>query len=285
MKRQVFKFNDIKGMLHEDEMKGIIGGCGTSGGSGWEWAADPNGNIYFRSQGSDTWIAHKSLNEVTITAPAPKSNYNPNPFNPLYTNVPALTGGGGGTYTGSAGGYLAPSGLTHNGIFSSSQRYKPSELNVSEHLASFMSTGEGGFRDKMYDTKANDTEDWTIGYGHKVTPGEFKAGIFANRSMSKQEALGIFQSDMKIAVAAVQKHVTATLTQNQFDALVSFTYQKGQGNFQDSSVRALINTGKFDEAIVAMRHASDISGDGRVTRRREEADLFEFGDYDFSYAK
>lgn len=284
MKRQALKFNDIKGMLHEDEMKGIVGGCGTSGGSGWEWGADPNGNIYFRSQGSDTWTAHKSLNQVNITAPAPKNNYNPNPFNPLYTNVPSLTGGGGNS-PGSAGGYLAPSGLTHKGIFSSSQRYKPSELNVSEHLASFMSTGEGGFRDKMYDTKANDTEDWTIGYGHKITPGELKAGIFANRTMSKQEALGIFQADMRTAVGAVQRNVTATLTQNQFDALVSFAYQQGQGNFYDSSVRTLINSGKFDEAMEAMRHTSDVSADGRVARRREEADLFQYGDYDFNYAK
>jgi len=29
MKRQVFKFNDIKGMLNDDEMKGVVGGCGT----------------------------------------------------------------------------------------------------------------------------------------------------------------------------------------------------------------------------------------------------------------
>lgn len=63
----------------------------------------------------------------------------------------------------------------------------------------------------------------TIGYGHLVRPGE------KFTSLTETEALALLALDVADAEWAVERHVTDLLTQNEFDALVSFVFNVGPG--------------------------------------------------------
>src|SRR5690606_9302079 len=83
--------------------------------------------------------------------------------------------------------------------------------------------GSEGFSAYVYKDQAGKD---TIGYGHLIKPGEkFK------EPMSEEEARALYNKDIKKFIDAVNEFDTKyslNLTQNQFDALVSFTYNLGE---------------------------------------------------------
>lgn len=92
-----------------------------------------------------------------------------------------------------------------------------------------------------------------------------------------------FSKRLSVAEKAVQRHVTADLTQDQFDALVSFTYNVGAG--AASNVYDMLNDGDFDGAaasILSRVHGHQKRKGKRVTvfyrglvpRREQEAAPF-----------
>ena len=66
----------------------------------------------------------------------------------------------------------------------------------------------------------------TIGYGHVVLDGERER--FAG-SISEDEAEDLLRRDAGIAERAVLRLIAVALTDDQFDALVSFTFNLGGG--------------------------------------------------------
>jgi len=83
---------------------------------------------------------------------------------------------------------------------------------------------------------------WTDGYGNTVdvVPGgppitQEKAEIDLVRNLERFEA-------------SIDRHVTVELTQNQYDALVSFAFNVGIGAFESSTLLKLINQKLFDQA-------------------------------------
>lgn len=78
----------------------------------------------------------------------------------------------------------------------------------------------------------------TIGYGHtgNVTPGE---------TITQAQADSYFSGDVKWAVDTVNASVKVELQQNQFDALVSFTYNVGEGAFKSSTLLKKLNSGDY----------------------------------------
>lgn len=96
-----------------------------------------------------------------------------------------------------------------------------------------------GIRTKAYkDTKGI----WTIGIGH--TGPEVVEGL----RISELQAYDWFHTDVKWAEDAVNKGVAVPLTQNQFDALVSFVFNVGAGAFGRSTLRKVLNMENYDEA-------------------------------------
>jgi len=80
----------------------------------------------------------------------------------------------------------------------------------------------------------------TIGYGHLIKPNEnFRNGI------TEQQATELLYKDLSVAERAVHKNIHVPLTQNQYDALVSLTYNIGEKNFADSTVVKYINIPTF----------------------------------------
>jgi lysozyme len=112
----------------------------------------------------------------------------------------------------------------------------------------------------------------TIGYGH--TGPEISIGLV----WTQLQAVQAFQDDVMWATAAVHKDVTVVLNQNQFDALVSFTYNVGVNAFGGSTLLHLVNEGDFPGAAAQFGkwiYAGHIISSGLINRRKKETALFE----------
>ncbi len=109
----------------------------------------------------------------------------------------------------------------------------------------------------------------TIGYGHVIAPHEqFDAPI------TRLDARALLMQDVAVAERAVLRYIHAPLTQGQFDALVSFTFNLGAGALQRSTLRRVINRGDYTSAPHQLRRW--VFAEGRKLRglvRRREAEV------------
>lgn len=128
-----------------------------------------------------------------------------------------------------------------------------------------------GFRPKA---ARLDDGRWTIGYGHTLTAREG-----AQITEADGEALLLY--DLIQAAHAVNEHVFAPLTQNQFDALASFVFNIGVREFRGSPTLRRLNEGRPLEAALTMElwrkadlHGERIVIDALVRRRAAEKALF-----------
>jgi lysozyme len=115
---------------------------------------------------------------------------------------------------------------------------------------------------------------WTIGYGHTLTARE-------GAEINEADAEALLLYDMIGASHAVNEFVFAPLTQNQFDALVSFVFNIGVRAFRGSPTLRRLNEGRPLEAAMAMElwRKADLEGeriviDALVRRRAAEKALF-----------
>ena len=113
----------------------------------------------------------------------------------------------------------------------------------------------------------------TIGYGHVVKDDEdFSAGI------DEAQAEDLLRQDAQIAERAVLRLISVPLTDGQFDALVSFTYNLGGGALQRSTLRLKINRkehGEVPEQFMRWVWAGGRKLKGLVRRRAAEAGLYQ----------
>lgn len=88
---------------------------------------------------------------------------------------------------------------------------------------------------------------WTIGYGSTLyTNGQhIKAG---DKLADEAQANTLFVNTLSKYVEAVNKGVKVALTQNQFDALVSFIYNVGTGVVNSSTLFKMLNAGNYTNA-------------------------------------
>lgn len=167
----------------------------------------------------------------------------------------------------------APGGMTPQGI---------------QHLEEFE-----GRRPQLYDDATGQTITHpdqakgfpTIGIGHLLTDAERESGTIniGGREVSWQQPLSdedintLLNQDMSKAAEVVDKYVTVDLNPAQRDALTSFAFNVGEGNFRSAGAIKALNEG--DTADFLRRHAQWNKSKGKVmaglTRRRaSEAELF-----------
>jgi lysozyme len=111
---------------------------------------------------------------------------------------------------------------------------------------------------------------WTIGYGHTKEVEE-------NNSCSLEEAEEILVADLEEFEEWVEKLVTVEMAQNEFDALVAWTFNLGPTNLRTSTLLERLNDRKFEDVPFEMKRWNRAGGvvvDGLVRRREAEALLF-----------
>jgi lysozyme len=146
------------------------------------------------------------------------------------------------------------------------------EMSLSDEGLNFIKRHEG-FRGEIYLDSAGRPH---IGYGHLIQPGEnFDKGI------TEQQATALLAQDVKAAVTVVNSSLRVKVSQTQFDALVSFTFNLGAKNFRGSSLLKNINTGQnvTKQDFVKYNRAGGQVVRGLTIRRTHEYNLYSRGDY------
>ena len=150
-----------------------------------------------------------------------------------------------------------------------------------------------GYRNKPYRCSA---AIWTVGWGHAMyadqlnLPNVRKEGYTGlirsdyqlkgedNRVWSKDELVDLFKVDINTFERGVLR-LSPNLAnhQSKFDAVVSFAYNAGLGNYQRSTIRMKVNRGDWEgasEAFMSWTKAGGKEVAGLVKRRKAEKALF-----------
>ena len=111
---------------------------------------------------------------------------------------------------------------------------------------------------------------WTIGYGHIKTAHEGKV-------ITQQQADEMLVEEMAEYEGYINRAVKVELNQNQFDAMVSWVYNLGNGNLGASTLLKVLNMGDYAGVPAQMLRWNKAGGkvlEGLTRRRQAEADLF-----------
>lgn len=96
-------------------------------------------------------------------------------------------------------------------------------------------------------------------------------------NVSEAEGHALLASDVRKAEEAIGRLIAVSLRQNQFDALVSFTFNLGAAVLQRSTLRRVINRGEHEAAPAELMRWVWAGGrklPGLVRRRAAEARMY-----------
>lgn len=120
----------------------------------------------------------------------------------------------------------------------------------------------------------------TQGFGHTKT-------VVEGQSWSQEHAEHMLELDLQEFEQAVRELITVDLNEDQFSALVAFTFNVGRGNLATSTLRKVLLAKEYDEAPDQIRrwNKATVNGekvvlDGLVRRRNAEALLFQSKPWD-----
>ncbi|ENW97322.1 lysozyme [Acinetobacter dispersus] len=131
------------------------------------------------------------------------------------------------------------------------------------------------FEDLKLDAYDDGVGVWTIGYGTTVYPNGVK--VKQGDTCTLGQAKEYFAHDLNRFEKAVNQSVKVSINQNQFDALVSLTYNIGEQAFKDSTLLAKLNKGDYIGAAEQFPRWNKGGGKvlkGLVRRRAVERELF-----------
>jgi lysozyme len=125
----------------------------------------------------------------------------------------------------------------------------------------------------------------TIGIGHLLTSSERASGkiildgqpMIYRDGLTEQECWDLLDQDLEGAEKTVNAAVNVKLTQNQFNALVSFVFNVGVGAFLGSTLLKVLNQGTYDAVPAQLGrwiHDHGLVVKGLIHRRQKEADLW-----------
>jgi lysozyme len=111
---------------------------------------------------------------------------------------------------------------------------------------------------------------WTVGYGSTFC-------VDPHITITQADADARLKQDVQHAVECVDRKVGPNISQNQFDALVSFVFNVGCAAFSTSTLLRHINAGEMKAAAAEFPrwdHAGALELDGLRKRRLAEQALF-----------
>ncbi|GAA4667469.1 lysozyme [Bartonella pachyuromydis] len=121
---------------------------------------------------------------------------------------------------------------------------------------------------------------WVIGYGHTSAVGT--PHVHKGMRITEAEAEKILYQDLQQFEYVVEKTVTVPLNDEQFAALVSFSYNIGIDAFRDSTLVKKLNKGNYEAVPTELQKWTRVGGKrlpGLVNRRAAEAGLWAQGSY------
>lgn len=143
-------------------------------------------------------------------------------------------------------------------------------MNISAQGLALLKVSEG-FRSRVY----LDVNGFpTIGYGHKLNLAAHES---FPQGVTEEQASQLLQQDISTAEQAVMRLVRVPLTQGQFDALVDFCFNLGQGRLASSTMLRDLNAGNYKaaaEQMLVWDHAGMVEVPALKARRQAEFKLF-----------
>ncbi|GAA5111823.1 lysozyme [Bartonella jaculi] len=121
---------------------------------------------------------------------------------------------------------------------------------------------------------------WTIGYGHTSSSGA--PHVHKNMKITEKEAEELLCQDLQQFEKAVEQAVIVPLSDEQFAALVSFSYNIGIQAFYRSTLLKKLNKGNYEAVPAELQKWTRAGGKrlkGLVNRRAAEAGLWARGAY------
>ena len=112
---------------------------------------------------------------------------------------------------------------------------------------------------------------WTIGYGSTK-------GVKEGDTLTQEEADKLLLKDVEVFEKAVKDAVEVPISQSQFDALVSWTFNLGSGSLNSSTMLKKLNNQEYDEVPAQIKRWNKAGGkvlQGLIRRREAEALLYE----------
>lgn len=175
--------------------------------------------------------------------------------------------------------FYAYTGTTKAEVYPDGNNDEPANDNVrndyttSERMVDIIKTYEG-FSPKA--VRLTGEDEYTIGYGH------YGSDVHAGDTITEAEATELMKKDLKVFENAVKNAVKVEITQPQFDALVSLSYNIGTGALADSDTVKALNEGKVGHAAVDIPSWRRGMGyqilPGLEKRRQTELEFFAVGE-------
>lgn len=128
-----------------------------------------------------------------------------------------------------------------------------------------------GLRLEAYPDPGTGGDPYTVGFGSTK-------GVKKGMKITVQEAEQRLIMDLQDACKAVERYVTIPLNDNQFAALVSFTFNVGAGNLAVSTLLKRLNEGEYGSVPMQLMRWNRAAGkilNGLTRRRTAEGDLFQ----------
>ena len=155
-------------------------------------------------------------------------------------------------------------------------------MKISQYGREHLKRSEGS-KNKVYRDSAGFR---TIGVGHLLTRSEITSGkiyigkkiaYWAKKGLTDSEVLELLDQDLDRFENAVNRAVKVKLTQHQFDALTSFSFNVGAGAFRRSTLLKRVNARRFKDVPAQFRRWNRAGGrvvQGLKNRRRREITLW-----------
>ena len=155
-------------------------------------------------------------------------------------------------------------------------------MQMSERGKDLLAQWEG-VREKLY---LDPVGLATIGIGHLLTRDEISSGklwikgakVKYYQGLTRSQVMDLLDQDLEIFEKAINDSVKVELTQDQFDALASFSFNVGAHAFVKSTLLKVLNQGQYEEVPRQLRrwvYAGGKKLKGMINRREHEVALWE----------
>lgn len=128
---------------------------------------------------------------------------------------------------------------------------------------------------------------WTIGVGHVISDMEKKAQtiflkngptiFMKNNTITDEEVDQLLEYDLGRFITCIKQKVKVPLQDYQFEALVSFAFNVGEGAFTNSTLLKVLNQGQYNQVPKQLERWNKANGkvvQGLVNRREKEIQLW-----------